>query len=143
MSLDSIKAQLRAYLTVQAPGQASMPAESFGTPDVLVIDGMHNTRRFFVMGTDEFLRGTTWAQKTPDEIMADMRALVDAVPERDEAQRQADFERYNRHLFTQSGPPPIIPIPHRPPQLAPEEVPRVVAKARAVAVFGPKRGRWK
>lgn len=60
----------------------------------------------------------------------------------------SELERYNRKdldylAAVLSGPPPIIPIPHRPPQLAPEEVPRVVAKARAVAVFGPKRGRWK
>ena len=92
-----------------------------------------NERRFLIIEGDEFLSdtGRVWASKTPDEIMADIARCMTNVPNWHELE-----PRY-------SGPPSVIPIPHREPELAPDEVPRVVAKARAVAIFGPKRGRWK
>lgn len=98
----------------------------FSSGAACFLDQAHKNRRFFIIDDEEHAR--TAARQLRELFRAQTLNLW--------ALAGAQTPAY-------SGPPPVIPIPRRVPELAPDEVPRVVAKARAVAIFGPKRGRWK
>ena len=108
----------------------------FSTGRVEVL-GSPTGRRFLIIAADDFMA---------DKFQETLREIMTTPPPSRPSVDEGDFSRLERYCkggTAYSGPPPVIPIPRRPPELAPDEVPRVVAKARAVAIFGPKRGRWK
>jgi len=105
----------------------------FSSGLVQFLDAVHDERRYLVIDADEFMKPTRAAFA---EFAKAIETSVDVWSVDAEELRRSLRECY-------SGPPPVIPILHRVPELAPDEVPRVVAKRRAVAIFGPKRGRWK
>ncbi len=80
-----------------------------------------------------------WAQKTNEEILADLKAVVVAATDGlgGFIQHMASCMTHeNLQLRAYMEAPPWLPEPKT------AEVRRQAAQARAVAVLGPKHGRW-